>query len=130
MTDTAERPEVALRRYARAISALQAAHAPQQIYEGADGCGHPEPPEPEQLEGADAAWAAYDQWHEDHPWGEDASGYEAVQICRLSPRQPSCPACTELVYGQQGDGDTFVNASECIVLPVIGKALSEEITDD
>jgi hypothetical protein len=129
MTNATESAEVTLRRYARAISALQSAHAPVTLYESADGCGHPEPDEPEQMEGADDAWAKYDQWHEDHPWGEDAAA-EAARICHLTPRHSSCRACTELVYGHRGDDDYFVDAGDCIVLPVIGKALSEEITDE
>ena len=123
MTDTAERPAVTLRRYARAISALQAAHAPVTLYAAAEGCGH--------QRALARDFASWDKWHDDHPPGDGLDGEpDSDRICRLTPAGSACPACSALLYGVRADEDDFVAAADCIVLPVIEKALSEDITDD
>ena len=126
MPDTSELPEVTLRRYARALAALQSAHAPVTLYEDADICGHAEPEDE-----TGAVRTGWDAWADDHPRGSGpADLVSGDRICTLTPAGSACPACSALVYGVRADEDDFVAAGDCIVLPVIGKALSEEITDD
>jgi hypothetical protein len=107
--------------------ALLKAHEPVQIYAGADGCEHPRPPEPDwhgsPPQGAVDAW---DAWQEEHPYGTGVDDAEAVRICMLTPDHLACRACTDLVYGQQGSDEAFVDAADCIVWPPLADALCGE----
>jgi hypothetical protein len=62
-------------------------HGAVPWYEGAYGCGHPEPPEdaPER-----------DEWDADHPWGT-----EGERVCLLTPAGVCCPACTEVAAEEE-----------------------------
>lgn len=106
--------------------ALLKAHQPVQVYAGADGCDHDCPPEPdwdsEPAEDVVAAWEAYE---DDHPYGVTPSGENDVRICTLTPDHQACPACSALVYSAWGD-DEYIDASRCMVRPLIAAALSGE----
>ena len=125
-TDATERPEVTLRRYALALAALQAAHAPVTLYGSADDCGHPEPAETD-----GDGYTPWDEWLDNHPRGSGpADLVSGDRVCTLTPVGSACPACSALAYGVREDDDSFVQPEDCIVLPVIDKALNEEITDE
>jgi len=108
------------------LGILLDAHTPLTLYASAEDCGHPGPPET----GA-GGYTPWDEWHDNHPRGSGpADLVSGERVCLLTPAGSACPACSALVYADHDDEDDFVSATDCIVLPVIGKALSEEITDD
>lgn len=109
--------------------ALLKAHAPIQVYKSADACGHECPPEPDwNRSPAGDVIAAWDAYQDQHPYGTNPGGEADIRICELTPDRLACPACSKLVYETWGDDDGFVDASECVALPLIAAALSGEET--
>lgn len=97
----------------RLLAALEAAlgdHGNQGVFLGADECDCPEP------SGVD------EEWNADHPRGAGDVG----RICLLTEIGRYCPACTQLVYEDDPIGDSYVDASNCIVLPAVTAALLGE----
>lgn len=103
----AERWPCSAARVAAALKAVLGDHGDCGVYLGADECDHPEP------SGIDEGWDA------DHPQGAGDVG----RICLLTEVGRYCPACTQLVYEDDPVGDQYVDASNCIVLPVIAAKL-------
>ena len=64
-------------------------HGSEQLFMGADYCGHIRPDEPKT---ADADWTAWEAWAEDHP---NSAGPNGEPICLDSPDGTFCPACTD-----------------------------------
>lgn len=99
-----------------ALEAVLGDHGNCGVYLGADECDHPEPSRPE-APGADSA--EWGDWDGEHPLGAGDVG----RICLLTEIGRYCPACTQLVYEDDPIGDSYVDASNCIVLPAISAAL-------
>jgi hypothetical protein len=93
-----------------ALEAVLADHDNRGVFLAADDCDHPEPADD------DAAWH---DWDADHPPGLGDVG----RICLLTETGRYCPACTRLVYDDDPLGDSYVDASNCIVRPAISAAL-------
>ena len=91
-------------------------HGDCAVYLGAEECDHPEPP---WRIGPRTPW---DDWDDDHPHGVGDVG----RICLLTEIGRYCPACTQLVYEDDPVGDSYVDASNCIVLPAIAAKLLGE----
>jgi hypothetical protein len=102
-----------------AIDGVLAGHTDCPVFIGADECDHPEPDVP--LPGC-AGQSAWDTWDGDHPLGAGDVG----RICLLTEIGRYCPACTQIVYEDDPIGDSYVDASNCIVRPAISSALLGE----
>jgi hypothetical protein len=100
-----------------AVEAVLGDHDNLPVFISADECDHPEP------SGIDPA--ALREWDADHPLGAGDVG----RICVLTDIGRYCPACTLLVYEDDPVGDSYVDASNCIVLPALAAALLGEGSD-
>lgn len=100
------------------VDALLKPHEPMPMYRDAENCGHQEPPE-----GGDG-YTAWDEWGDNHPYGTGPSAGD--RICMLTQVGTACPACSTLVYDVWGDDGDFVDASKCLVRPVISRELLGE----
>jgi len=108
------------------LGILLDAHTPLTLYASAEDCGHPGPPET----GA-GGYTPWDEWHDNHPRGSGpADLVSGERVCLLTPAGSACPACSALVYEKWGDDDDFVDASDCLVRPLITRTLMEEGTND
>lgn len=95
-----------------ALEAVLADHDNRGVFLGADDCDHPEPADDD-----DDAWP---DWDADHPPGAGDVG----RICLLTETGRYCPACTRLVYEDDDPvGDSYVDASNCIVRPIAAAKL-------
>ena len=93
------------------VADLLRRHGDEPVFLGADDCECP----------PRAVLADPDDWEASHPPGAGGVG----RICLLSKIGRYCPACTELVYEDDGAvGDEYVAASACIVRPLIEQALA------
>lgn len=93
-------------RLLAAVEAVLKGHTSEPVFLGADDCECPAP-----------------RSDDDHPPGAADVG----PICLLSEVGRYCPACTEMVYEDEGPvGDEYVNASNCIVRPAVSAALLGE----
>lgn len=101
----------------RCAAALKAALAPHEVrawYLAATDCDHPEPPEDSDARA---------DWDGGHPPGTGDAG----RICLHTQIASYCPACTELVYGDEEPyGDAYVPAPcrtrQDITRELLGKA--------
>lgn len=103
-------------RLLAAVDGVLVDHTDSPVFIGADECDHPEPHV--SLPGC-AGQAVWDTWNDDHPLGAGDVG----RICLLTEIGRYCPACTQLVYEDDPIGDSYVDASNCIVRPAISSAL-------
>ena len=111
-------------RLLAALDALLKSHEPRILYRDAENCGH-ECPVATSSRGeyyhGNPEWDEWDEWDDSHPHGS-ADGGTGERICLFTEIGTACPACSTLVY-DVWDGNGFVDASDCLVLPAITRAL-------
>ena len=111
-----------------AIEAALKAHEPIQIYESADGCDHPCPVAANgrgEYHHGKPEYSEWDEWNDNHPYGEGLDDSSSDRICLLTPRSMACPACSKLVYDTWGDDDRYIDASDCLVRPATTAELTK-----
>jgi hypothetical protein len=98
-----------------AVAVLLRLHSDEPVYLGADECGCSEPHD----------GAARDDWEDDHPPGAGDVG----RICKKADVGRYCPACTELVHGQDypltSEDEDYASAP-CSVRSLISRVIMGE----
>lgn len=101
------------------VTHLLAEHSIEPVFENAGNCLHPRP-DPETQPGE------YDEWTTDHPWGTGPGGdYDDLddRVCLSTQIGEHCAGCSKWCAVKRGS-DNFVHPADCVVRPVVIRALT------